>query len=240
MVRTIFKSEEFYWKRMEKLKMLTDDDMQALGTGKVAVDQVVSYKGFVLAQFLQLAITNYSSGLEVSKMKPAFQCALSLFAESWQDIGDVERPDYLQDDYSQMLWMLTFGIFLQCSDEEFATIVAVLDKSTRKDWLLEYLIAYRIPGRPYVDTLIFPKPYATLKTAVEETHPQKRSNILRHYLEKEWYPGHKGVYWYDNHKSKHDIFFGYWSFEAAAIVKIAGIDDSSFRDNQYYPKDMLG
>jgi hypothetical protein len=30
--------------------------------------------------------------------------------------------------------------------------------------------------------------------------------------------------------------FGYWSFETAAIVKIMGLDDSSFRGCKYYPK----
>jgi hypothetical protein len=33
--------------------------------------------------------------------------------------------------------------------------------------------------------------------------------------------------------------FGYWSFETAAIVKIIGLYDSSFRDPQYYPRDLI-
>ncbi len=211
-----------------------------IANGSTRQDRIMPCKEVIFSEYLHLILAKYTSGAAIERLRDDFRNAVASIEEIWPDDGSEAMPDYLKDWYVKMIWMLTFGIFLKCSDEEFATIVAVLDKSTRKDWLLEYLIAYRIPGRPYVDTLIFPKPYATLKTAVEETHPQKRSNILRHYLEKEWYPGHKGVYWYDNHKSKHDIFFGYWSFEAAAVVKIAGIDDSSFRDNQYYPKDMLG
>jgi hypothetical protein len=34
-------------------------------------------------------------------------------------------------------------------------------------------------------------------------------------------------------------YFGYWSFESAAIVAALGLDDSSFRDNEYYPKDLV-
>ena len=33
--------------------------------------------------------------------------------------------------------------------------------------------------------------------------------------------------------------FGYWSFESGALVKILGLDDSSLKEVQYYPYDML-
>jgi len=37
----------------------------------------------------------------------------------------------------------------------------------------------------------------------------------------------------------YNTYVGYWCFAAAAIVKLKNLDDSSFRDNDYYPKDML-
>jgi hypothetical protein len=36
-----------------------------------------------------------------------------------------------------------------------------------------------------------------------------------------------------------DWYYGRWSFEAAAVVAIKGLDDASFRDNPYYPKDLV-
>ena len=33
--------------------------------------------------------------------------------------------------------------------------------------------------------------------------------------------------------------FGYWSFESGALVKILGLDDSSLKEVQYYPYDMV-
>lgn len=38
---------------------------------------------------------------------------------------------------------------------------------------------------------------------------------------------------------KTKTFSGYWAFEVAAIVKIKGLDDSSFRDHKYYPSQLL-
>jgi hypothetical protein len=32
---------------------------------------------------------------------------------------------------------------------------------------------------------------------------------------------------------------GYWSWEAAAVTVISRIDDSSYRDKPYYPKDLV-
>lgn len=34
-------------------------------------------------------------------------------------------------------------------------------------------------------------------------------------------------------------FKGYWAWEAALVVKFFGIDDSSFKDNEYYPYDLV-
>jgi hypothetical protein len=42
-----------------------------------------------------------------------------------------------------------------------------------------------------------------------------------------------------HHKSQWNIHSGYWSFESGALVKILGLDDSSLKDTQYYPYDMV-
>jgi hypothetical protein len=34
-------------------------------------------------------------------------------------------------------------------------------------------------------------------------------------------------------------FFGYWAFEAAAVVKMLQIPDSTLLDNPYYPRDLV-
>ena len=44
---------------------------------------------------------------------------------------------------------------------------------------------------------------------------------------------------HDDHKSKWNIHTGYWSFESGALVKILGLDDSTLKDQPYYPYDMV-
>ena len=62
---------------------------------------------------------------------------------------------------------------------------------------------------------------------------------LKEYLEKYWYVGHKNMGWYDIHKAKEKLYYGYWSFEAGAIAKILNLDDSNLKDMPYYPYDLV-
>jgi hypothetical protein len=49
---------------------------------------------------------------------------------------------------------------------------------------------------------------------------------------------HKTELWYGTHL-KDKGYSGYWAWEVAAVVKILGLDDLIFKDNPYYPYDMV-
>ena len=53
--------------------------------------------------------------------------------------------------------------------------------------------------------------------------------------QKSWYSKHRGAHWYDSHKSAHSVFYGYWSFDIAAMAKIYGISDDEFKGMAFYP-----
>ena len=71
---------------------------------------------------------------------------------------------------------------------------------------------------------------------VEDIEIQK--HLLFSYLKK-WYNKHNECGWHDSHKSKQNLYYGYWSFEAGATAKILGIDDSDIRNCKYYPYDLV-
>ena len=81
-------------------------------------------------------------------------------------------------------------------------------------------------------------PYKLIRNLVN-AEDEKKISILRDYIENKWYKANVDVGWYDSHKSKVDVYTGYWSFEAGAVAKILGLDDSSLKDQQYYPYDMF-
>lgn len=35
------------------------------------------------------------------------------------------------------------------------------------------------------------------------------------------------------------MYKGYWAWEVATVVKVKGLYDTSFKDNPYYPYDMV-
>ncbi|MEM6271410.1 MAG: PoNe immunity protein domain-containing protein [Bacteroidota bacterium] len=238
MTRSNIKDFEFYQRQIIELEDLNSNGFQKISAGQIKAHRLKPYSRNILTGKLELVILKYTAGESVGSINPNWESIIGLLETAFIPEGD--GTFYLsQEIYVKAIWLLAFGSFLDCTNRDFKKMVAVIDRCGIKDWLLEHLISSRIQGRPQVDTLIFPKPYASLKKAVEETDSAKSSAIVKHYLEKEWYKGHKDTYWYDNHKNSHDVFFGYWSFEAAAVVNIAGIDDRSFRDNEYYPKDLL-
>jgi hypothetical protein len=238
-MRTNIKDRAYFEGMVEESNEVLLDAIEGISKGETKVDRIPSVKRFIFSEYLHLAIARYSFGGSIPETIQDFEKAIESVEYEWFYPKEDSAAAFYFDWYSKLIWMLSISVSDLFSEKAMKVIIQIADNAKEKDWLLEYLISSRIQDRPPVDTLIFPKPYASLKKAVDETDPAKRSAIVKHYLEKEWYPGHKGVYWHDNHKSKHDTFFGYWSFEAAAVVKIAGIDDSSFRDNEYYPKDLL-
>ncbi|MDR3304520.1 MAG: DUF1911 domain-containing protein [Clostridiales Family XIII bacterium] len=44
---------------------------------------------------------------------------------------------------------------------------------------------------------------------------------------------------YDTHKSKEDIYVGYWAFECAAVAKIFGFEKDRIQDLPYLPIDLI-
>jgi hypothetical protein len=54
---------------------------------------------------------------------------------------------------------------------------------------------------------------------------------------KKWYSGMRVTYWHNTHNSRHDVYFGYWCFEAAAVAKMLGIDDAALKNHRNYPFD---
>ena len=58
---------------------------------------------------------------------------------------------------------------------------------------------------------------------------------------KEWYLLHEDHFWHDSHLDleNNDKYVGYWAFEAAAVVYLLNLDDTSLHQFLYYPKDLV-
>ena len=56
--------------------------------------------------------------------------------------------------------------------------------------------------------------------------------------QKFWYYAHSEASWYDTQKTD-DAYYGYWSFDTAALCKMRGIYDERFKELDFFPYDLL-
>lgn len=175
---------------------------------------------------------SYSLGEEIKNLVEIYINSVSKFTKSYN------KDSF----YVQMIWMLSIGIMLEIENTNFNKLVQLVEKDNPNDFLIDFLINSKKHSWGIShSTFKFETPYKSLAEVINlsKTDKQKAVERLKHYLDKEWYKGHSDTGWYDSHKSKHNIYSGYWCWESGALVKILGLDDTILKDQQYYPYDMV-
>lgn len=186
----------------------------------------------------ELLIARYSAGEPIADLRPAFTTVVQRRERHQQELGRLGNDFAAADDYVTSLWLVSLSISLDVDPTLFERLLKCIGNEGR-DKLFERIVSTRVPGRPIGESVIFPKPYQSLLDAIGAADGE-RPKLIASFL-KTWYPslGKLKVYWYDCHKGPEGGgFFGYWCLEAAAVVKAFGIDDQTFRDAPYYPKDL--
>ena len=190
--------------------------------------QELSHFDIILRNANQILISKYSAGYPVLELIPDYLQGVQFMKKGWNaDAG-----------YVTMLWYLSIGVMLECHKELQQLSILLRDHSV-KDKLFSFLVNNT---QDYAsEKLLWTTPYAGLIEVIElaKTNKEKAVERLQKYLKKEWYKGHSDCGWYNDHKSKWGVHFGYWSFESGALVKILGLDDSSLQGLPYYPYDMV-
>jgi len=108
------------------------------------------------------------------------------------------------------------------------------------DAVYEELLDYELPERYDTEELFYLKPYEHLIDAMYADSDPASIQALERYCEA-WYPAMAEAPWHDGHKriqGTEGDYFGYWAFEAGALVYLLELDDSSI-DHLVYPKDLV-
>jgi hypothetical protein len=110
------------------------------------------------------------------------------------------------------------------------------------DLLIEELLNFYLPDRPVVDGWYWEKPYGMLVDVIDSEAPAAKAEAMKRYVAR-WYPSMKGrAYFWGKHENatpKYSDYVGYWAFCAAAFTYLYDIDDSAYRDELVYPKDLV-
>lgn len=248
-MRDNLKSEQHFDKWINEFYQSLDRVTNWILTGKTAPERVNTMKQSMVQTSINLISCKYSSSKGIATLCGDLINAINLTHESWDGFWNVEHNgkklnQYGLSSYDEMLWMLSLGYLLNIDESDFKKLVEVIDRDGVKDYLFEFIIRAKIKDRQpiteesYQEFFGVPQTFEKLRQAITETDKTKTEGLVKEFVTKDWYKNHKDAGWYNSHKSKHDTYFGYWSFETSAVVKIMGLDDSSFIDCQYYPKDL--
>ena len=174
-------------------------------------------------------IATYTAGYPIEKFKEEYLKYVDSLIPVWHS----------NSGYDEMLWALSIGILLEIDKEIFDQLVDLVKKDDPEDYLIDYLIQSRHPEWTIRINYNFPRPYGFTRKIIEEENFEQALKLLKEYVTKKWYPGHRDTGWYDLHKYNIDNYYGYWSFESGALCKLKGLDYKELEGLSYFPYDLV-
>ena len=197
---------------------------EKLENGEVKEDRILPKKTKIHDLKLGIMIARYSKGDEL----PLLEDEYFDLVDGWEEVWE---PEY----YNKNLKMISLGILFQVDKVFVKKVKNMLKESNINDWLYNFLLDSLDDEQIEENKeMLFPTTFSTLQKVVYE---ENKIELLKKYLDNDWYNEDCGCY--EAHKSKQNVYYGYWSFEAGAISKILKINDAQLRDTQYYPYDMV-
>jgi hypothetical protein len=110
------------------------------------------------------------------------------------------------------------------------------------DAVLEELLKFYFPDRPLPDSWIWDQPYEKLLDVIDSDSLQERPKLMKDYV-KEWCLSmRKQASFCGKHseiKPEFSPYYGYWAMCAAAFAYLLDIDDTLYRNEEVYPKDLV-
>jgi hypothetical protein len=207
-------------------------------------DHIESLTRNILKRRINYLNCSYTSGVEIDQSKSIGEIVLEdtlRYTELDDRKSGILAPDNILEQYIECTWILSFAYFFNADKTVIEKIIQHIPY-TGKDKLIDRLIAAIIPDHPVSQEIAFPDVYKPICDAMAVYDKDARDVLVQLFLKK-YYPSLKkhDVTWYDSHKEKdpeYNFHTGYWVFELAAVAVACGWDDSDFRDNMYYPKDL--
>lgn len=232
-LRDTLKDERYFQKAIEqtessieKFETLISTVIETKGADDVGVRNGYNV---LVSSYTKLVNLLYSAGEDIEIISNTYKKLLYYYGKMW-------KSDY---GYFELIRILSMGVLLEIEPKHFAELEKKIVDEDFNDYLVNYLLihidnAWQLKS----NTFVFPGIYDDLQVVIEQ-EDATAVQLLEEYLLKKWYSNHKDAAWYNSHKSKQDVYYGYWSYEAGAIVKCMGLDDSPLQNVKYYPYDLV-
>ncbi|MEO9511329.1 MAG: PoNe immunity protein domain-containing protein [Flavobacteriaceae bacterium] len=251
-MRSRYKDREYFESRIEFAQTSEERRLRKIQNGEISQKRIYSVLVDISGNYLRSMRSRYSAGDDISNMKNDLDKSIEyLLKGASNGFGKLKYSateiydQYGGSFYEQVLSILSVCFLLNSSSDHFNKIAQLIDRDRVQDLLFEFIIRQKVNGRKELVTESYqkyfkiPETYKGLREAIKESDKRKVTQLIDKFITKEWYSNHKEFGWYESHKKDNEAYTGYWSFETAVIVVILNIDDTNFRDNEYYPKDLV-
>ncbi|CAA6801558.1 MAG: Unknown protein [uncultured Sulfurovum sp.] len=199
--------------------------------------------------YFDLLYMHYSVGDDIEVMKPILSETIKYKAMVWS----TQYGTYRDSQYFELVTIISLGVLLDISNEEALVLMKMRSVVPEHDIVLDSMLKTLLTTKQFEeysknfidngyreDVIGAIEPYGHIKPLLELKDKKEQQKYMKNNYLKKWYERCKEeMPWYNQHKVDMNYYYGYWSFESVALTKILGLDDSSYRDNKYYPKDMI-
>lgn len=225
-----------------------------------SAQESASVHHFLFLEPLWIWLLDYTAGVPIAELAPRVAGLVDAF-EKWNEVDQLYQqeaakmfpeygpyayrgaPDFpILSDYIDTLQLLSIAIVLR-DRHSVERIIHVLRSHRGEDGLFETLISAYVDDEQEIETCVLGEPFETLLQAYyTDDNADLSREAVEQYLKK-WYPAMKyHPRWYDGHlhtsKDGSSAYYGYWAFEAAAVVFLLDLDDRVI-NHMVYPKDLV-
>ena len=208
--------------------VFSDEARLAEGRGRPGYED--SDKRGIQGDLFKILSARYSLGVPMDQLVAGFHELVKVIGED-ELISQVDG-----------LWIFAWAAMVgdQGAKDTLKRVAPLANLPQHPSFLADVFLGVEpISDLPYWDTPKGKLFHTELNKAYELAMAGDRESATKvhnGYAANEWLKLHRGAHWYGTHKT--GTFIGYWSFESAALAKVAGIDDSALEGNDNYPYEL--
>ena len=224
-------TDKTYVENRDQIKKVTDDLAAAR---RVSFYRVRSFIGDVWVR--------YSAGDPLEALRDRAKYAFEELQRHKEAFPDVSFKLWEPDAYYYTMLLTSWSVLFnlpECLDILAAYVSR--DPEDGEDSLIYTLFSalgvHDFPGKQA--GLLHEDPYGILYDSLAGSK-EDQQKAMKAYL-KRWYKSKaiRGCYWRERHSFKPSVHLGYWAFETGLLTVLNDLDDSGYREMNFYPRDMV-
>jgi hypothetical protein len=244
--RQVFLTQEFFKGSSTQIEESIALWLRTLPQGESLEARQSSAASLVASDTYELFSLRYTAGIPIEQLRRELTGVIEAYEryqkalEAYEEIPQV-APLGFEDigDYERALQLVSLCYLLHRRDL-LPRLRALLDPGyAGEDTVYEDLMAFDVAGRADIDEWYHAEPYSTLVNAMY-LDKAEASAELKAYCDG-WYKCFEVVPWHNSHtriEGSEGDYFGYWAFEAGAVVFLYDLDDTAI-DHMVYPRELV-